>query len=165
MNRNTTRRGLIIVAAIMTGFLCLAASAFASGAIEHAVGTNAAVNPNTCKFVKPEVDPPTGPTWKNLRAYVIYEDARHDAKLSCLTRKVGGFKTPPPVQLQTKIVTATGTGQTVTATCPAGFSVTGGGSKSETTGSYPSSSSAWTVVRDHLSPRVLDATAICVRLS
>ena len=33
MNRNTQRRGLIIVAAIITGFLCLAASAFASGSL------------------------------------------------------------------------------------------------------------------------------------
>ena len=96
MNRNTTRRGFIIVAALMTGFLCLAASAFASGAVEHALGASAAVNPQTCKFVKAEVDPSTGPTWKNLRQYVIYEDARHDAKLSCLTRKIGTFKAPKP---------------------------------------------------------------------
>lgn len=139
------------------------ATGTAYAASEHAVPSSAQVNPQTCHFTHPERDPATGPTWKNLRTYVIYEDARHDAKMACLANHMPKPTLPPALHYTQ--VTATGTGQTVTATCPTGYEVTGGGSKSETTGSYPSSTSAWTVVRDHMSPPKLDVTAICVRLS
>src|SRR5256885_17058940 len=48
-----------------------------------------ALNPKTCRFLHPELDPATGPTWKNLRVYSLYEDARHDAKMACLARHMG----------------------------------------------------------------------------
>jgi hypothetical protein len=72
---------------------------------------------------------------------------------------------PAKVKFGYTQVTATGLGKTVSATCPTGYKVTGGGSRSETTGSYPSSNTSWTVVRDHLSPKRLDVTAVCVRVA
>ena len=161
------KRGIIAVGAIMVACLALAASALA--AAEH-VSRGAAVNPKTCKFLTPEKDPATGPTWKNLRTYVIYEDARHDAKVACLQNHMGGKRGPAgpagPAGVSGYVqVKATGTTHTVTATCPQGDVVLGGGSPSETTGSYPSSTSAWTVVRDHLSPKRLTVIATCAEAS
>lgn len=47
-------------------------------------------------------------------------------------------------------VSATGSTQSVTATCPSGTSVVGGGNQAgEVAGSYPSSSRSWTVVKAH----------------
>jgi hypothetical protein len=158
----TTHRKAALIAA---GLATLATgTAFAAG--EHANTSPAsAVNPKTCRFLQREKDPKTGPTWKNLRTYVIYEDARHDAKMACLARHMPKPANPVNVKFGYTQVTATGLGKTVTATCPAGYKVTGGGSRSETTGSYPSSNSSWSVVRDHLSPKRLDVTAVCVQVS
>lgn len=104
------------------------------------------INPKTCKFLHREIDQATGPTWKNLRRFIVWEDARHDVKLQCLANRpdhtsgVTGY-----VQVK-----ATGTGHSVTATCPEGDVVLGGGNvRGEAAGSYPSTSSAWTVNRAH----------------
>jgi hypothetical protein len=110
-----------------------------------------AMNPKTCKFLHPEIDQPLGPTWKNLRTAFVWEDARHDKKQSCLTNRVngaaGGVAGAVAGYAQVK---ATGPGQTVTATCPNGDIVLGGGNiGGEVAGSYPSSNSSWTIVRAH----------------
>jgi hypothetical protein len=158
----TTHRKAALIAAGVT--VLATGTAYAAG--EHASASPAtAVNPKTCRFLHREVDPKTGPTWKNLRTYVVYEDARHDAKMACLARHMPKPVAPVKVKFGYTQVAASGLGKTVTATCPAGYKVTGGGSRSETTGSYPSSNSSWTVVRDHLSPKRLDVTAVCVRVS
>lgn len=117
------------------------------------------INPVTCKFIHPEQDISTGPSWHNLQTYVLREDARHDVKEACLTNRK-----PPKAQLLYQRVVAVGTGHTVTVGCPPGYLVVSGGSQSETTGSYPATDDTWTVVRDHLSPRILDARAVCVEL-
>ena len=134
----------------------VAAVALAVPAVASAMGEHAnaegfppgylQINPQTCKFVHPEIDQATSPTWKNLRRFTIWEDARHDAKLSCLTNRpdhTGGVTGYVQVK-------ATGAGQSVTATCPEGDVVLGGGNLSgEAAGSYASSSSTWTVNRAH----------------
>jgi hypothetical protein len=129
----------------------LAVPAVASGVGEHASAEQfppgyLQINPTTCKFLHKEIDQPTGPTLKDLRLFSIWEDARHDAKLSCLTNRpdhtagVAGY-------IQVK---ATGPGHSVTATCPEGDVVLGGGIVAgEAAGSYPSTTSAWTVIRAH----------------
>jgi len=80
-----------------------------------------AINPKTCKFLVREIDQPLGPAWTNLRKAFIWEDARHDTKLSCLTKKVdgasGGVAGAVAGYAQVK---KTGTGATVTVTCPTG---------------------------------------------
>jgi hypothetical protein len=149
-----TRRTRLIALAIGTVALLVPAVAFA--AVEH-VDTKGfpegylSINPRTCKFVHHEIDQPRGPTWKNLRTAVIWEDARHDVKLSCLTRRVnggaGGVAGAVAGYAQVK---KSGTGPTVTVTCPAGDIVLGGGNiGGEVAGSYPSSNSSWTIVRAH----------------
>jgi hypothetical protein len=129
----------------------LAVPAVASAVSEHANTEQfppgyLQINPTTCKFLHKEIDQPTGPTWKNLRQFAIWEDARHDAKLNCLTNRpdhtagLAGY-----VQVK-----ATGTGHSVTATCPKGDVVLGGGIMAgEAAGSYPSTTSAWTIIRAH----------------
>jgi hypothetical protein len=111
------------------------------------------INPRTCRFVHREIDVKPTPNERYARA----EDSRDDVKMNCLANR--------GAQLQYKSVFASGTGHTVTAQCPAGYYVSGGGSQSETTGSWPVGNDAWTVVRDHLSPRVLGVTAICIRVT
>jgi hypothetical protein len=144
----TTHKKLIAAA--------VAAVALAVPAIANATGEHASaagfppgylqINPVTCKFLHPEIDQPTLPTWRNLRKFAIWEDARHDAKLNCLTNRpdhtagLAGY-----VQVK-----ATSAGANVTATCPTGDVVLGGGITSgEAAGSYPSSASTWTVNRAH----------------
>ena len=123
-----------------------------------------AINPKTCKFLVREIDQPLGPAWTNLRTAFIWEDARHDAKLSCLTKKVdgaaGGVAGAVAGYAQVK---ATGPGQTVTATCPTGDIVLGGGNiGGEVAGSYPSSTTSWTIVRAHDNHRAtITAVATC----
>jgi hypothetical protein len=146
------------------------------------------INPKTCRFLHREIDPLTPKAQASLssvvgavnalRVYSLYEDARHDAKMSCLARHMGqrgprgatgsrgpaGPAGPAGSGLAGYVqVKATGTGATVTATCPTGDVVLGGGSPDETTGSYPSSTRAWTIARDHLSPRVLTVIATCAK--
>lgn len=159
--------------------IVVAVVALAVGAgVAHASGESALsvpasvlkINPHTCRFATAEVDPrvpAAGSTLRSViaaetanRRYDVYEDARHDAKLSCVAKMAAHRG-----RLDYQTAFASGTGQTVTATCPAGYYVTGGGSHSETTGSYEQGNDAWTVVRDHLSPRVLDVTAICIRFA
>lgn len=142
--------------AAAVAILALLVPAVAAATSEHA-NVNGfpegylAINPTTCKFLHPEIDQPLGPTWKNLRTAFIWEDARHDKKMSCLTNRVngaaGGVAGAVAGYAQ---VRATSTGQTVTATCPNGDIVLGGGNISgEVAGSYPSSNSSWTIVRAH----------------
>jgi hypothetical protein len=131
--------------------VALAAPAVASGVGEHATAGQfppgyLQINPTTCKFLHKEIDQATLPTWKNLRVFAIWEDARDDAKLNCLTNRsdhtsgITGY-----IQVR-----ATGPGHSVTATCPAGDVVLGGGIVAgESAGSYPSTNSAWTVIRAH----------------
>jgi hypothetical protein len=122
------------------------------------------INPKTCKFIHREIDQPLGPTWKNLRKGFVWEDARHDAKLTCLTRRVngeaGGVAGAVAGYAQVK---KTGTGQTVTVTCPKGDIVLGGGNiAGEVAGSYPSSDTSWTIVRAHDNHRAsITAVATC----
>jgi hypothetical protein len=114
-----------------------------------------AINKTTCKFIHPEID--VHPTAHER--YARAEDSRDDVKLNCLTNR----KQPRARLLYTRVL-AVGTGHTVTVGCPPGYLVVSGGSQSETTGSYPATDDTWTVVRDHLSPRILDARAVCVEL-
>ena len=149
-----TRRTRLIALAIALVGLLVPAVAFA--AVEHLEGKGfpegyLSINPRTCKFVHREIDQPLGPTWKNLRTAFVWEDARHDAKLSCLTRRVngeaGGVAGAVAGYAQVK---QTGTGHTVTVTCPKGDIVLGGGNLAgEIAGSYPSSDTSWTIVRAH----------------
>jgi hypothetical protein len=115
------------------------------------------LNPTTCRFAIPERDRAEGPTWRQLRTAFDWEDARHDAKTACLAHR--------KPRLSTVIVTSSGTGAAVTAVCPAGYRVSGGGSPDEVTGSSASSTTSWTVSRDHLSPKTLTAQAVCIRVS
>ncbi len=149
-----TRRTRLIALAIGLAGLLVPAVAFA--AVEHLSSKGypegyLSINPRTCKFVHREIDQPLGPTWKNLRKAFVWEDARHDAKLSCLTRRVngeaGGVAGAVAGYAQVK---KTGTGHTVTVTCPKGDIVLGGGNLAgEIAGSYPSSDTSWTIVRAH----------------
>jgi hypothetical protein len=137
-----------------------------------------AINPNTCRFLHHEIDVMPTATERYARA----EDSRDDVKLGCLTNKLNkarlggpgprgprGFtgKTGPAGPAGNNAldgyvqVTATGTGSSVTAQCPAGDVVLGGGSPDEVTGSYPSSTSSWTINRDHLSPKTMTVIATC----
>lgn len=148
------------------------------------------INPKTCRFLHREIDPVTPKASlfgrvnvviaiNDLRTYSLYEDMRHDVKMSCLSNHMGQRGPAGPAGARGPAgpagpagsggvagyvqVKATGTGASVTATCPTGDVVLGGGSPDETTGSYPSSQSSWTVNRDHLSPRVLTVIATCAR--
>jgi len=141
------KKGLLGAVALVA----LAVPAVASGVGEHAATKQfppgyLQINPTTCRFLHKEIDQATLPTWKNLRQFTIWEDARHDAKLSCLTDRpdhTGGLAGYVQVK-------ATGPGPDVTATCPEGDVVLGGGIVAgESAGSYPSTSSAWTIVRAH----------------
>lgn len=181
----------VLVAVIAA--LCLAAAAKASsGELTMNVAgiskSQLKINPRTCRFVHAEIDPLTPKATASLssvvgavnalRVYSLYEDARHDAKMACLSHHMGGKRGPrgfagargpagPAGPAGSGAlagyvqVRASGTGQTVTATCPEGDVVLGGGSPDETTGSYPSSQSAWTIARDHLSPHVMTVIATC----
>ncbi len=85
----TTHKKLIAAAVAV---VALAVPAIASATGEHASTAGfppgyLQINPVTCRFLHPEIDQPTGPTWKNLRKFAIWEDARHDAKLNCLTNR------------------------------------------------------------------------------
>jgi hypothetical protein len=162
-----TRRTRLIALAIAVAGLLVPAVAYA--AIEHSDTKGfppgyLAIHPKTCKFVHHEIDQPLAPSWKNLRTAFVWEDARHDAKLSCLTRRVngaaGGVAGAVAGYAQ---VRKTGTGQTVTATCPDGDIVLGGGNVGgEVAGSYPSSNSSWTIVRAHDNHRAsITAVATC----
>lgn len=180
------RKALIATALVA---LAIPAAAQASGgetanALIPASATT--INPRTCRFVHKEVDPATGPTWQNLRIYTLYEDARHDAKDACLAKHIGkvgvgkpgpqgpagprgkqgangapGAPGAPGGLAHYTQVRASGTGATVTVTCPAGDVVLGGGSPAEFTGSYPSSATSWTIGRDHLSPKTMTVIATC----
>ena len=144
------------LAAAAVAILALLVPAVAAATSEHASVKGfpkgyLAINPKTCKFLHREIDQQLGPTWKNLRTGFIWEDARHDAKMSCLTNRVNGaFGGVAGAVAGYAQVKATGPGHTVTATCPNGDIVLGGGNiGGEVAGSYPSSNSSWTIVRAH----------------
>jgi hypothetical protein len=166
---------VVAIGALVIPAIAAATSSQPAYRTEAHVSANSGPNafdPATCKFLHRERDVVTNigsiqqKVAQNGR-YDIAEDARHDAKMNCLTNLVNTLKKKigSPATLLYKTAFATGTGERVTATCPAGYFVTGGGSHSETAGSYEEGSDAWTVVRDHLSPRVLDVTAICIQVS
>jgi len=155
--------------AAAVALLALLVPAVAFAAIEHSHARGfpegyLAINPKTCKFFHREIDQPLGPTWKNLKVAFVWEDARHDAKLSCLTNRVngaaGGVAGAVAGYAQVK---KTGTGHTVTVTCPKGDLVLGGGNiGGEVAGSYPASDSSWTIVRAHDNHRAsITAVATC----
>jgi hypothetical protein len=149
----TRRTRFIVLAAALAGLIIPAA---AWAAVEHSTRGQfpegyLSINPRTCKFLHREIDQPIAPTWKNLRTAFVWEDARHDTKLTCLTRRIngaaGGVAGAVAGYAQVK---KTGTGHTVTVTCPKGDIVLGGGNiGGEAAGSYPSSSRSWTIVRAH----------------
>lgn len=152
------------LATLLVVGLLLAAAGTAVAASEHAVPAlipNGAplgylsINHQTCKFVHPEIDVKPTPMERYARA----EDSRDDVKMSCLANRK-----PPKATLQYKRVLAVGTGQSVTAGCPSGWLVFGGGSQSEVKGSYPATDDSWTVTRDAQSPTQLGAYAVCARL-
>ena len=177
MNRQKTA----VIAALVI-ILATAGTALASGEsaqITLPPGTTA-INPHTCKFLHKERDPATPGVGgslgtalialRDLRVYTLYEDARHDAKMACLTHKIGkpGLGGPGPrgprgfpgpagpagpagglagyVQVTAPINFKQAS---ATVTCPNGDVVLGGGANVEVEGSYPSSDSSWTVTRDH----------------
>lgn len=155
---------ILLVAAVMLVSAAAARAALHESANYVPPGAPAGylkIDPATCRFIHPEIDVAPNAHERYARA----EDSRDDVKLSCLTRKVDREKVSPAPTLQYKSVTAFGTGQVVTAQCPAGYYVSGGGSESETTGSWPVGNDAWSVRRDHLSPRRLDVTAICIQVA
>jgi hypothetical protein len=162
----TRRTRLIALAAAVAGLLV---PAVALAAIEHTDSGRfpegyLQINPRTCKFLHHEIDQPRGPTWKNLRKAFIWEDARDDVKFQCLTRRVnGGAGGVAGAVAGYAQVRKTGTGHTVTVTCPKGDIVLGGGNTAgELAGSYPSSSSSWTIVRAHDDQRAsITAVATC----
>jgi hypothetical protein len=162
----TSSKRLIALAVALVGLLV---PAVAIAAIEHTESGQfpegyLQINPKTCKFLHREIDQPLGPTWKNLRKAFIWEDARHDAKLSCLTRRVNGAAGGVAGAVAGYArVSKTGTGHTVTVTCPDGDIVLGGGIQSgEAAGSYPSSDTTWTIVRAHDNHRAsITAWATC----
>ena len=99
MNRNTTRRGIIIVAAIMTGFLCLAASALASQTnIFGGPGTAATLAPNCAR--KAMFLTPAGKTWDgkgaNGKKYVFAISTVLGTQIKCLIHRVDHPKLPKP---------------------------------------------------------------------
>lgn len=119
----------------------------------------AAINTQTCKFATTEVDvrPSTS------EAYARAEDLRHDALDNCLRRRLNQPTTKPTFSYVP--VLAVGTGASVTASCPAGYYVVGGGSQHEVQGSYPADDGQWTVTRDPKSPAQLDVRAVCIRVT
>jgi hypothetical protein len=162
-----TRRTRLIALALAVVGLLVPAVAFA--AVEHLASRGfpegyLKINPRTCKFLNHEIDQPLGPSWKNLRKAFVWEDARHDVKLQCLTRRIngeaGGVAGAVAGYAQVK---KTGTGHTVTVTCPKGDIVLGGGNiGGELAGSYPSSDRSWTIVRAHDNKRgSITAIATC----
>jgi hypothetical protein len=170
----------LITAAIAIGALAilvpvaLATSSTTAFKAEAHVASNTgpnAINPATCKFLHRERDVVTnlGTLEQKLSEngrYDISEDARHDRKMNCLTNLVNTVKKTitQPAHLHYIRVMAEGTGPNVVIGCPSGYHVVGGGSQSEVTGSYPSTDDTWTIVRDHLSPKVLVGYAVCIRL-
>jgi hypothetical protein len=84
--------------------------------------------------------------------------------VACLTKLVdGGVGGVAGAVAGYAQVKATGTGHTVTATCPDGDIVLGGGNLGgEVAGSYPSSNTSWTIVRSHDNHRATNtAIATC----
>jgi hypothetical protein len=165
-HRKTTSILAASLAALSVGGVALASSharTMTEGAQEaHILGLPigyAHINMATCKFTVKEVDLRPGPGEPYARA----EDLRHDALDNCLRRRVNQSKAKPDTDGVTGYtqVSASGTGKSVTATCPAGDVVLGGGSPDEVTGSYPSSATTWTVNRDHLSPPKMTVIATC----
>lgn len=162
-----TRRTRLIALATVVVALLVPAVAFA--AVEHITSSGfpegyLKINPRTCKFIHHEIEQPRGPRWQNLRTAVVWEDARDDVKLQCLTRRVngeaGGVAGAVAGYAQVK---KTGAGHTVTVTCPRGDVVLGGGNiGGEVAGSYPSDDSSWTIVRAHDNHRgSITAVATC----
>jgi hypothetical protein len=166
---------ITIIAAVIIVPAAIAGSSapIADSARVPTSGPNA-INPANCKFLHREIDVVTdlGTLEQKLAEngrYDIAEDARHDAKMNCLTNLVNTLKKrivqpAAPVSLHYMRVLASGTGATVTAGCPSKFRVVGGGSQSEVEGSYPSTNQTWTVTRDHLSPRHVTVYAVCIRV-
>lgn len=173
----TSHRKLASVAAIAATLLIPAAAHASGGETPHHVMLSQfAINNQTCRFAFPEVDPMTGPTWLDLRAYVLYEDARHDAKLRCLTSHLGTVKAgprgpqgptgPAGVSGYTRVAAPIDTAKlAASATCPTGDVVIGGGATIEVAGSYPSTDSTWTVTRDAAWAHTTSGTvyAICAK--
>jgi hypothetical protein len=130
------------------------------------------INKGTCRFVHREIDVMPTATERYARA----EDSRDDILFNCLRNKSNRAKVGAPGPRGPRgpagpagsgalagyvQVTASGTGASVTVTCPEGDVVLGGGSPAEFTASYPSSASSWTIGRDHLSPKTLVVIATC----
>jgi hypothetical protein len=168
----------ISIAAVTAAVAIAGSSApVADSARVPTTGPNA-INPANCHFLHREVDVVTdlGSLEQKLAEngkYDIAEDGRHDAKQNCNTNLINKVKKMvenlkqtigQPSTLHYMRVLASGTGQTVMVSCPAGFLVMSGGSQHETTGSYAVSNDTWAVVRDHLSPKVLDVRAVCIRV-
>lgn len=79
--------------------LCATVGAGTAFAAEHAnllpAGAPAwylKINPQTCRFIHPEIDVRPGPGERYAQA----EDSRDDVKLSCLTHKIDAVKAPAP---------------------------------------------------------------------
>ncbi len=150
----------VVLLALIAG-VCAAGSAFAASEQSNAAmgfpPGYLQINKTTCKFLHHEIDLPLGPTVAKLARAYSWDDARHDVKGACQSNKPD----PDGTIIGYVQVTAHGAGPSVTAQCPAGDVVLGGGSPDETTGSYPSGVSAWTIRRDHLSPPTMTVTATC----
>jgi hypothetical protein len=175
------RNALIGVALLALAVPAIASATGESANVKLPPGTTA-INPKTCKFLHKEVDPPTpGPgttlagaelAIRTLRVYTLYEDARHDAKMACLTHHMGtngkrgpaGPAGPAGPRGARGPAGPTGSGlagyvrvsapinfkqASAAVSCPTGDVVLGGGATVEVEGSYPSSDSTWIVLRDH----------------
>ena len=145
MTRSTLLTAGILAAVVIPG-TALAASEHASPNVSKAY---LAINPVTCRFAMHEVD--AKPSAQE--AYAIAEDARDDVLQRCLRDR-------KPIR-----VTASGTGQSITATCPTSYRVTGGGAESEVQASYPADRFSWTVTRDKRSPQTVTVDAVCTPVS
>jgi hypothetical protein len=142
-----------VVAALAVAIVVGGTAYASSGDTHFAAGAAFTVNPTTCKLEPPEAPDSAGHTLASLKRFVIREDEIHDRVMSCLKKR----------HVHYTRVHVTGTTASVTATCPAGTRVTGGGNEAgEAAGSYPSSSRSWTVTKSHdFKPKTLTVWAVC----
>lgn len=181
MHRKILTIGVLAIALAATGTASASEQPNTAAALNLPKGY-LQINHATCRFAVPEIDfmMAIGPYYGKTRGNA--EDARQDVFNGCIRNKVDKAKLGGPGPRGPRgpagaagpagksgkdaldgyvQVTATGTGPSVTAQCPAGDVVLGGGSPDETTGSYPSSTSSWTINRDHLSPATMTVIATC----